>query len=228
MPVQSTACWNSPSVMQRRGWATRHGLLTIRSRRMNRRACSRRAGGYRSARSSRSGAPKRRRTRLRVSSDGVHAILRLPRIFNQRTCSSMRCEGGSTPGRAFESTCSTCPKNCVRPRKHSIRTKKLAAGASHNRGSHVVARAASAMSATRCQISVVCENVGRARSIGAEKTRFRHSRRHAFIFLANCYAYATWRASSAFLPPFLIAPTRRALPPSHTQLSASACRSPAL
>ena len=60
-----------------------------------------------------------------------------------------------------------------------------------------------------------------ARSIGAEKTRLRHSRRHTFIFLAGGSAVAARRAFAAFLRSSMIAPTRRALPPSHTQLMLS-------
>ena len=38
------------------------------------------------------------------------------------------------------------------------------------------------------------------------KTRFRHSRRHTFTFLASCSGVAARRASSAFLPSSQIAP----------------------
>jgi len=51
--------------------------------------------------------------------------------------------------------------------------------------------------------------------VGAEKTRFRHSRRHTFISLASGHGVAARRASSAFLRSSLIAPLEghAAIPP---------------
>ena len=68
------------------------------------------------------GRAKKKKMRSPASSAGKHGIPKRRHASSPPTSSSTRCAAVSTPGRAYESTCSTCRKRFGRHRKHSIQT----------------------------------------------------------------------------------------------------------